>query len=183
MKPTNLIALTGKAGCGKDTVGDYLVKHHGYVRVAFADPIKYGLNAIFGWTMAQWEDREWKEAIQSQFGKSPRQMAQTLGTEWGREQVHNDLWVILAMNRVKSLLNEHVPVVITDCRFNNEAEVVRAAGGVVWHIVRPTVQAVAAHASEGGVDFYPNRDEIFKNAGTFQDLFSSVDLVLDFSKN
>lgn len=35
-----LIAISGRAGSGKDTAADFLVKNHGFVKVAFADPIK-----------------------------------------------------------------------------------------------------------------------------------------------
>lgn len=34
------ILITGEAGHGKDTIGEYLVKNHGYLRTAFADPLK-----------------------------------------------------------------------------------------------------------------------------------------------
>lgn len=35
-----LIALTGYAGSGKDTIADHLVESHGYVKLAFADPLR-----------------------------------------------------------------------------------------------------------------------------------------------
>ncbi len=35
-----IIGLSGQAGCGKDTCADFLVEHHGFVKVALADPIK-----------------------------------------------------------------------------------------------------------------------------------------------
>lgn len=35
-----IIVLNGPAGSGKDTVGDMLVEHHGYVKIAFADEVK-----------------------------------------------------------------------------------------------------------------------------------------------
>lgn len=36
----NLIGVTGRAGSGKDTAADFLVKNSGYVKVAFADEMK-----------------------------------------------------------------------------------------------------------------------------------------------
>lgn len=35
-----ILGIAGRKGSGKDTVGDYLVARHGFVRVAFADPVK-----------------------------------------------------------------------------------------------------------------------------------------------
>lgn len=35
-----IVGLSGQAGTGKDTVADVIVRHHGFVKVALADPIK-----------------------------------------------------------------------------------------------------------------------------------------------
>jgi hypothetical protein len=149
MRPFRVVALAGAAGSGKDTAADYLVKQYGYARYAFAGPLKAALNAMFGWTMAMWNDREWKERVLSDVGKSPRQMAQTLGTEWGRELVNRDLWMMLAARAVSSAhINGFDGIVFTDCRFANEAEFVLAQSGFVLQIVRPGVSAVSAHVSE-----------------------------------
>ena len=42
-----LVGITGKAGSGKDTVGDYLVKSHGFKKIALADPIKRLVKDVF----------------------------------------------------------------------------------------------------------------------------------------
>ena len=47
-----IIGLGYKARVGKDTVGDYLVKNHGFVRLGFADALKNGCAAMFGFSMA-----------------------------------------------------------------------------------------------------------------------------------
>lgn len=109
-----LLGITGPVGCGKDTLADYLVKQHGFVRYGFADSIKGLLNKCFGWTNEQWNDRKWKESAQllsrdtvdefvSKYGRtppqrpreawSPRQLAQWLGTEAGRMTHGEDCWV------------------------------------------------------------------------------------------
>ena len=58
-----LIGLSGKKGSGKDTVAEFLIKHHNFTRIAFADPIKDIGTAVFGWTHEQMNDRELKEKI------------------------------------------------------------------------------------------------------------------------
>ncbi len=35
-----LVVLSGKAGSGKDTVADYLVKNKYFTKISLADPIK-----------------------------------------------------------------------------------------------------------------------------------------------
>jgi len=91
-----LIGLTGPAGSGKDTVARLLCEQHGFVQIAFADPLRAMLKAGLGLTDEHFNNREDKEAPLEWLGKSPRQLLQTLGTEWGRRQVHPHLWLELA---------------------------------------------------------------------------------------
>ena len=156
-----LLCLAGKAGVGKDTLADYLVREHGYVKYRFADPLKKLLNDRFGWTADDWADREWKEKPQRHCGSrntayypfeyfSPRSWAQWLGTEVGRELGGKDVWVD-AMWRSYSAKDSPNPMVVADARFDNEAASFWARGGDVLHIERPGAQAVLAHSSEAGI--------------------------------
>ena len=43
-----IIALTGKKGCGKDTIANYLVEKYGFINYGFADPIKEVGKILFG---------------------------------------------------------------------------------------------------------------------------------------
>lgn len=143
-----IVGITGKAGAGKDTAADYLVQRHGFVKLSFASALKEGLNAMFGWSMHQWDDRAWKETVIDWIGKSPRQLAQTLGTEWGREQVHSSIWVDIAMSRAEILAQDGYNVVIADVRFDNEAEVIgEFMDGVVISVSRYSTE-VSLHTSE-----------------------------------
>lgn len=150
-----LIGITGKAGSGKDTLADAAVRDYSAVKYNFALPIKQALNAMFGWSMEMWDNREWKEEPISWLGKSPRQLAQTLGTEWGRELIHPELWTRLAMDRYEKHANSGASemFVIPDVRFNNEAEAIHRLGGIVINIVRPGQAFInsSTHKSESGV--------------------------------
>lgn len=149
-----LIGITGLAGSGKDTLADALVFDRGATKYNFALPLKQALNACFGWTMAQWDDRVWKETVIEWLGKSPRQCAQTLGTEWGREQVHPGLWLLLAEQRYHEHRRQLSPgaFVIADVRFENEARMIHDNGGIVVKVSRIDVRPINAHVSEKGVD-------------------------------
>lgn len=136
-----VIGLCGRAGVGKDIAADFLVSLH-YNKSAFARPLKEALNVMFGWTMAQWDDREWKETTQPDIGRSPRYLAQTLGTEWGRDLVHSQLWIKLAQRQLKR------PAVFPDVRFENEAKFIHDNDGILIRIDRD-VEAVNIHSSEG----------------------------------
>lgn len=171
-----VIGLCGKAGAGKDTVADYLVDRYGFVKYSLASPIKAGLNAMFGFTPDQWNDRDWKETPLYPIQKSPRQLAQTLGTEWGRNQVSGDLWLWLAQQFITQV-GLRVPraagVVISDIRFDNEAFWLTHTEGALWQVLR-AVAPVSKHASEKGVnEKYVER--VLHNHGSMQHLRSQID--------
>lgn len=174
-----LIGLTGPAGAGKDTLADHLCARHHFVRYAFAKPLKDMLAAIG----VDANNRDTKEIPHPVFGKSPRVMAQTLGTEWMRETICQDGWLRLAGQFVDTTrhLNAYdaapyVGVVITDCRFPNEVEFIRKRGGVVWNIHR-NVARVAAHSSETSLNG-SHFDKVIYNLGTIAELHGVVDDLL-----
>jgi hypothetical protein len=167
-----LIALAGPAYCGKDTVAGILRREFPVCSLAFADPIRTMLRDAFGLTNEHFFGKL-KEVPLDWLGKSPRQLMQTLGTEWGRGLIHEDLWLIMAERKVSEIHSSGFHAVITDCRFENEAARVRALGGVVWHIKRGESRPVNAHVSEMGIQFQPGDKEIDNN-GTIQDLVDEV---------
>lgn len=93
------VAFIGKAGSGKTTAADYLVKHYGYHRVSFAALLKDIAVRLWGDTARQ--DR----------GK-----LQKLGV--AVRSIEENTWVDAALRGIETW---HVPVVIDDCRFPNEA--------------------------------------------------------------
>ena len=78
---------------------------------------------------------------------------QTLGTEWGRETIDQDIWVNSVRRMLtKSFFSEYTPVIIDDLRFENEAKMVREMGGEVWEIDRKNFAPESdEHVSEAGV--------------------------------
>lgn len=141
-----LIGFTGKAGAGKDTAAAGLIEN-GYQKVSFATPIKEALNAMVGWDMSNWSDRAWKEEVDPYLGVSPRHLATTLGTEWGRDTIDQNFWVKLALKRAGDK-----PTVFTDVRFDNEAKTIKEAGGMIIHVIRTNNPfPVVLHSSENGV--------------------------------
>ena len=147
-----IIGLVGHAGVGKDTLADYLVEHHGYVKYSMSSPIKHLLNQRYGWTDDNWHDRDWKERPNVRAGMapdgsyySPRQMAQWLGTEAGRLTHGHDCWIKHALDMF--CMSDVKRFVIPDIRFANESRMVKSAGGVTARILRD-VPRVNPHSSE-----------------------------------
>lgn len=174
---SRLIGIAGKAGSGKDTAGEHLVEHHGFKQYAFANPIRAMLAALGAFPASDLIDRETKEVVIGWLGKSPRQMAQTLGTEWGRELVHPQLWVLMAQRRWEAAQAAGEDLVITDVRFENEVLWVKEQGGQVIALERSGIAAVSAHASEL-FDISAFADVVISNNGTINTLKASVDHAL-----
>lgn len=170
MSRPGLIGIHGRARSGKDTLCQFLISYHGGYRYGLADPLKAMLLAGFGIDMSDpyWETR--KEEVIPALGKSPRQLLQTLGTEWGRTCVRDDVWLILAQD---ALVREGPGMIIPDIRFQNEADWIRKLGGRLIHISRKSAAPVASHSSEAGVDVQGG-DIVLTNDGTLEDLQQTV---------
>lgn len=134
---------------------------------------------------------------------TPRFALQTLGSEWGRN-CYGDIWTEYAIRIAKTLLEgtsgegtsfeytsqkglylvegtwRPAGIVVPDVRFRNEVDAIKAAGGVVWKILRPGAGlsgAAAQHVSETEQDSVKDEefDVIFDNAGTLEDLGRLID--------
>lgn len=157
MKPL-IIALSGAAGCGKDTIANRLMETGAWGRYAFASPLKNGVAAMFNIPMDDIENPIIKNSPNYKFGRSIRYILQTIGTEYGRNLIADDVWIQLAKENIEHQLKYVNNIVITDCRFENEADMVHAMGGYVVRIVRDAnphtaniaSNAISNHASESG---------------------------------
>lgn len=167
-----LIGLVGRARVGKDTSATYLADKYRLLPYAFALPVKEMLEPVFG-DLFYSGDRE--QPIEW-LGKSPRQLMQTLGTDWGRDLIHPDLWVLLAHQQWKKLPGS-AGMVATDVRFSNEAEWVLREGGTLIEIVRPGAELVNSHSSEQA-DLSHLCDYRIENTGTIEQLHENLDRVV-----
>lgn len=149
-----LIAFTGLPRSGKDSAADWLCMH-GYVRLAFAHPLKDAAAILLGrpahecYGLCDFD----REAVMPEWGFSMRDFLQRFGTEAMRNNFGQDFWNKHMRNRIAALTMNgatHRAVVITDCRFENEAALVREFDGIVVEIRRPGLVA-SAHVSDAGV--------------------------------
>ena len=166
-----LIALTGYAGAGKSTVARHLVDRHRFTLVRFAGPLKAMMRCL-GLSDREIEGDLKQQPHQLLCGKSPRHAMQTIGTEWGRDMIGQNLWVNVAMASAWQVMEQGGRVVIDDCRFPNEAAAIKAAGGVILRIQRPGVGPLNAHPSE--VQTLPI-DGVIENCGSVDDLMFWAD--------
>lgn len=114
---------------------------------------------------------------------SARHVLQTLGTEWGRDKVHKDVWARIGVTRARTSYG--VISVITDCRFDNEFRTVRSEPGAeLWHIERPGAGLsgeAGMHASERdlhGLMLRELRTHWLHNSQTLERLEQLVEVAL-----
>ena len=110
--------------------------------------------------------------------KDVRGLLQRLGTEAGRQIHGQDCWVDLAAKKIRKLLTEGKPVVITDVRFPNEVNLVRKfQNNILLHLDRPEFGPVNNHKSEQ-LDYPSIADGTIANNGSLPELFEAIDSVL-----
>lgn len=163
-----IVGFCGLIGSGKTTAAKRL-EHHGFTRVRFAGPLKDMMRAL-GLSDDEIEGNLKETPCDVLGGRTPRQAMQTLGTEWGRDLIHPDLWV----NAWRKRAQQQRRVVADDVRFPNEAIAILDLGGMLVRITRSGL-ARAAHASE-------QQDLLFAqtiiNDGDVAALEANVDAVL-----
>lgn len=175
----NLIGLySPAAGSGKSTIAKWLVETQGYTIVPFAQTLKEMLIPMLeslGYCSAAAEDLVYmhKEVVVPGAEVSVRHMLRTLGTEWGRSCIHPDIWLRCWSERIK----QYDKVVVDDCRFVNEATLIKQLGGQLWYVERPGVPRTFEHASEGGLNDYLDFSCAVFNDGTLEDLTTKLRLI------
>jgi len=208
----NTIGILGNIGSGKNTVAQYLATK-GCIPTSFAGPIKDLCTSVFGWDRELLEgetdeSREFREGIDLYWSKklkisnfTPRLALQLIGTDVMRNHFDPDIWLNSLEYRVKKLHNQNECVVISDCRFKNELELIKRVGGTTILVQRdekPEWYDIALAANNGDAvakhimsrDF-PNVhsseydwigcdiDFTINNNGTLEELYANIDVVLD----
>lgn len=158
-----IIGVSGNKRHGKDTVASILAKRYGYSRAAFATKLKEGAKLMLGFSDEQVYG-DLKEVVDERYGVTPRHALQTLGTEWGRNYINTDVWIIATLSNLET------KTVISDCRFLNEAEAIRKADGIVIKVIRPSKADIEdTHPSEKEIALI-EADIVLINDGSIEDL-------------
>lgn len=163
-----LIAFGGLAGSGKTTAAKYLEENHSFCRIRFADTLKDMLGKLISYEVPacdlnRYLDGDFKESpLGILQGRTPRQAMQTLGHEWGRKLVGEDVWVHIFYAMVDGILHAGKNVVCDDLRYPNELNTVNRLNGWVYRLHRNGSGTQSQHASEtfdlGGIPIDNNGD-------------------------
>ena len=180
-----LIGLAGKFGAGKDSVADTLVKHLGFKKISFAEPLrKECTRAILEQSYPECIPADLRRElctakpidVWSKPTPAPiRRLLQLWGTEYRREQ-DVDYWVKRTEAEIIKAWEEGKDLVIADTRFENEARLVKLYGEL-WLVERPGLIADCAlrlHPSEELAQSYKDWDYVVANIGTLDGLENDV---------
>ena len=158
------LAFGYQSRVGKDTCADYVIDKYGGIKLAYAAEL-YKLCGI----------------IQSFFGAAVVKdtwLLQRMGT-LGREHYGADVWVDKLLSRVDAA-EPMSHIIVSDIRYPNELDALRARGFVAVNITRPgrEIDRDQTHSSEnslGRADF----DYHIANNSTMDELFGRIDRIVN----
>jgi hypothetical protein len=198
-----VIGLAAYKQNGKDEVCKILLKHlPGYVRLAFADPLREEVQAALDGSAPFPTDApmELQRLLNEQIFENDERLAraeppihandkpysdrmrkilQMWGTEYRRAQ-DDRYWLKAWLSRA-AMFHGAKGFVVTDCRFPNEEAFLHFGGGEVWRVDRFQPDG-DPHPSERFIPVM-TVDRVIDNTGTLEDLERRVLEVLRVGKN
>ena len=175
----HLIGLSGRRGSGKDTFLALLNQQlralgeaPRYAPMALADPLKDMAAVLTGDDPADFRSQGGKAGYLPAFGMSRGELLQKLGTDCLRVGLMDDVWIRSLHARRQGVGR----VAVTDVRFPNEADYIRAEGGVLIRL-EGNPRGLAGdgtrddqHPSETSLDDYADFDIVVRNNGSLERL-------------
>ena len=182
-----LIGFLGKKHRGKDTCCNYIVDTYGYRSNSFAGPLKRGIKEWFGFTNDQLYT-ESKEEVDNNWGISPRETFQIIGTKLKNDiipellpDLNEGFWIKLF--DIWYERNKDRDVVISDVRSQEEVDYIRSKGGIILKINRSECEEYEIvdsdmHETETCVDNIKNFTMEIDNNGTLEELHLKLDNIV-----
>ena len=115
-----IVGINGLKRSGKDTIGSYLIREHGYKRLSFAAPLYEAVYRLNPWVTKHFRLQGVVDSLGWEWTKENvpevRRLLEYMGTEVGRELFGQNFWIDQAIRQV----NDTDRYVFTDVRFENE---------------------------------------------------------------
>lgn len=169
-----LIGLNGKIGSGKDTIADIIIRQYPYVeKKSFAYKLKLISSILIGCDLKDLMMQEGKNLYSEIFRMTYGEVLQNVGTRALRNNFHKEVWI---KSLFVDFINEESNWIVTDVRFENEAEFIIKMGGMLVKIVgdpaniRKNSKRDLNHPSETSLDNWKNWNYVVYNNGTLEDL-------------
>jgi hypothetical protein len=177
----HLIGMSGRRGSGKDTVARLIQQRQperNWQIRSFGDSIKAVCAALTGESVAPYYSQKGKAQIVPLFRRTRGEMLQQVGQ--ALRAWEPTVWVDAFFAR----LPPDACVLVPDVRFPNEADPIRARGGLMLRIEGDPLHQRGDgtrddnHPSEIALDDYPGFDFVVHNTGSFADLERQVQELL-----
>lgn len=177
-----LIGITGHKFSGKSTVANLLLLALNYEVDSFARPLKEIVCALSGCTMGQLEDYDFKEnvivpehlwAFCANEKHNYRSLLQGMG-DYLRSK-NPDIFIDSVF------VGDTSNIIISDCRFPNEAEAIKKRGGIIIKVVRDGIATDDTHQSETKIDEI-EPDYVFVNNKSLKELRGAVSAIVELWK-
>ncbi|MFS8158836.1 MAG: hypothetical protein ACMG6E_01230 [Candidatus Roizmanbacteria bacterium] len=171
-----IIAFSGKYKVGKDTAAELVQQETESTglrvqQLKFAANLKVVVATITGTSIDDNYSEEGKAKLVPALNKTLGKLQQDVGIIL-RQHLHPDIWVIPVLQQCLRGAREGIDLtIISDCRFKNEANAIREAGGKVIRINRDIESYDGRdpnHISETDLDDYPDFDAVILNDGTIE---------------
>ena len=178
-----IIGVCGKKFNGKDTIADYLVNRYQFTKISVGDPLKYGIQQMFGFSNEQlWGSK--KETVDPFWKVTPREILQYIGTDCFRMKFGQDfpnigenIWAMSLERKIETLLQRgFYKIVVPDIRFPNEEKVIRKFNGTIINVIRHNFINQDTHISENSLDQI--KVDFHVENTTFDELYARIDDIM-----
>jgi hypothetical protein len=192
-----VLGLSGFARSGKTTAALYLEEKYGIERKHIAEPLRAMLavllqaNGMKSDEITRYLTGDLKEEVIPCLGVTSRHAQITLGTEWGRKLINDNLWANTWMKGIEdgdSVMNDSV-------RFPNEEQAIQLLDGATIMIKRSGTRPAKFKWGKFGEFLFDklglywgvhdsertdllNPDYTINNDGTIKDLYDALDKVM-----
>ena len=173
------IGVCGRKGSGKSDIVQFIHEYFISVKtLSYSEPIKQMCKAGYGLSDDQLESN--KDIIDERWDKTPRDIM--ISTSRCMTFCDDDHWINLMRNRIYGLDISGVKfIVLSDIRFQNEADLVQELGGIVINVSKVKEQdpefAVDDDVTEAYVDRIDSQFYI-ENDGNIDNLKRQCDRIM-----
>lgn len=169
-----IIGVSGKLGSGKNAIAKIICDMEpSFKEKAFAYKLKEIVAILTSSPVSDTMSQEGKNTFIPGFNMTIGEMLQKIGTNALRDHFDTNVWINALMLELNKTTGNFV---ITDCRFRNEAQAIKDAGGILIRVNRPFNPIAKksnrdlTHASEIDLDDYDGFDHVILNNGSLEDL-------------
>jgi hypothetical protein len=179
--PHIILGLTGKKDSGKTHVAEYLCEKFGFVEITVAEPLKEIIGRYLFYFIEDQLYGDKKEVVDDRWGVSPRFVFKDFG-KYLKLRYGEDFLSKRTMFRIGELMTRYpkgVRVVVSDCRFPRELDIIDTVGGFTCRVVRTDAVYEDEDESETAADHVSTAFEVSAKTGELDKLYAQVDKMME----